>query len=119
MKITNTNCNAAAAKMSSFLLQTAEIRVENPSNKKQITIKVLFDQDLLFLRPFTIEDLCISTFGNKVSWQTKLDKVSFNLKGLFNLNFEIKLLRISFKQINSPKTQFNFLENLNLADSGC
>ena len=40
----NTNCNTVAAKASSILLQTNESLVENPSNKKQIKMKVLFNQ---------------------------------------------------------------------------
>ena len=38
----STNC---ASNISSVLLQTAEILVENPINKKQVKVKVLFDQE--------------------------------------------------------------------------
>ena len=56
---------------------------------KKIKAKVLFDQDLLFLKPITTE-------------HTK----------------QSICLPIQSKQIYSTKTQFKFLEDFNLADSG-
>ena len=75
------------------------------------------------MKPITTQEVFISMFGNKVFKPTKLDKVSLNLKGFSNQNFQIKPLCTPFicspirnQQIIFAKTQFEYLENL--ADSG-
>ena len=40
----NQNSTNCASNVSSILLQTADIVLENPNNKKQVETKVLFDQ---------------------------------------------------------------------------
>ena len=130
----STNC---ASNISSVVLQTAEILVENPINKKQVKVKVLFDQGsqksyltqrikrVLSLNPVGCENISISTFGNEVPERSRLDRVIINLKNKENKIFEIEALCKDFiclpiknQPINLVKSKFEFLNNLQLADSG-
>ena len=57
-----------ASKVSSILLQTADIVLENPNNKKQVKTKVLFDQ------------------GSQRSYVTKRIKNVLGLTAITNFN---------------------------------
>ena len=57
-----------ASKVSSILLQTADIVLENPNNKKQVKTKVLFDQ------------------GSQRSYVTKRIKNVLGLTAIANFN---------------------------------
>ena len=95
---TSTNC---ASNVSFILLQTANIIVENPNNQKLVKTKVLFDQgsqesyvtkrnkNELDLTAIAEETISISTFMNKTCENSKLERVSINLKGASNFKFSI------------------------------
>ena len=102
---TAANC---ASSISSILLQTAEIIVENPLNKKEVRVKILFDQgsqssyitkrikNILDLKPYSKESISISTFGNTKYKQNCLEKVSLNSKNNSNDSFSIEALCTDF-----------------------
>ena len=83
------------------MLQTADIVLGNPSNKKQVKTKVLFDQgsqrsyvtkrikNVLGLTVIAEETISISTCVNKSCENSKLETVSINLKGTSNFQFSI------------------------------
>ena len=102
---TSTNCSSNLA---SILLQTAEIVLENPFNKKEVKVKALLDQgsqssylsqrikSILDLDPISKETISISTFGNLNSKQSTLEKVCFNLKNESEQTFPIEALSTPF-----------------------
>ena len=102
---TLTNCPSNFA---SILLQTAEIVLENPFNKKEVRVKALLDQgsqrsylsqrikSILDLDPRSSENISISTFGNPNSKQSTLEKVCFNLKNESEQTFPIEALSTLF-----------------------
>ena len=123
--------------MASILLQTAEIVLENPLNKKELRVKALPDQNsqrsylfqrtqsILDLAPISKENISISTLGNPNSKQSTLEKVWFNLKHKLEQTFPIEALSPPFiclpvknKLVNFAKTCFDYLKDLHLADSG-
>ena len=81
------NC---ASNVSSIFLQTADIVLANPNNKKQVKTKVLFDQgsdrsyvtkrikNVLDLAAIAEETISTSTFMNKTCENFKLERVSIN-----------------------------------------
>ena len=83
-----------ASTVSSILLQTAGIVLENPNNKKQVKTKVFFDQgsqrsyvtkrikNVLGLTATAKETISISTFMNKTCENSKLKRVSIILNFL-------------------------------------
>ena len=130
---TSTNCSSNLA---SILLQTAEIVLENPFNTKEMRVKALLDQgsqrsylsqrikSILDLAPTSKENISISTLGNQNSKQSTLEKVCFNLKNESEQAFPIEALSTPFiclpikNQLNSlAKTRFDYLKDLQLADS--
>ena len=132
---TSTNC---ASNVLPILLQTTDIVLENPSNKKQVKTKVLFDQgsqrscvtkrikNVLGLTAIAQETISISTFMNKTCQNSKLKRVSKNLKGASNFKFSTEALCTPFICLhlkNQPITfawkNFEFLKDLELADTGC
>ena len=123
--------------MASILLQTAEIVLANPLNKKEVTVESLLDQSFqrscLSQRTQSILDFAsifkknifISTFRNKNWKQSTLKKVLFNLKNESEQTFPIGALSTSFiclhvknQLINFAKTCLTYLKDLQLADLG-
>ena len=117
-------------------VQTAEIVLENSFNKKEVRVKALLDQgpqrsnlsqrinSILDLAPISNENFSISTFGNPNSKQSTLEKVCFNLKNESEKTFPIEALSTPFiclpvknQLINFAKTRFDYLKDLQLADS--
>ena len=114
----STNC---ASNISSILLQTAVIVLENPNNKKQVKTSILFDQgsqrSYMTKRITNVleETISISTFMNKTCENSKLERVSINLKGVSNFKFSIEALCTPFiflplksQAITFAKTALNF-----------
>ena len=80
-------------------------------------IKSILDLDLI-----SKENSSISTFGNPNSQQSTFEEVCFNLKNEWERNFPIEAfstpvicLHVKNQRI---KTRFDYLKNLQLADSG-
>ena len=100
-----TNCSSNLA---SILLQTAEIILENPFNRKEVRVNALLDQgsqrsylsqrikSVLDLAPISKENISISTFGNPNSKQSTLEKVCFNLKNESEQTFPTEALSTPF-----------------------
>ena len=71
------------------------------------------------------ETISISTFMNKTCENSRLERVSINLKGASNFKFSIEALCTSFiclpfknQPITFAKNNFGFLKDLELADTG-
>ena len=71
------------------------------------------------------ETISISTFMNKTCENSKLERVSINLKGASNFKFSIEALCTQFtclplknQPITFARNNFEFLKDLELADTG-
>ena len=128
------NC---ASNILSILLQTGDIVLENRNNKRQVKTKVQFDQvsqrsyvtkrvkNVLGLTAIFEETISISTFMNKTCENSKLERVSINLKGASNFKFSTEALCTQFtclplknQPITFARNNFEFLKDLELADTG-
>ena len=136
---TNRGTKAAtnyAANISSVFLQTAEIEIENPENKKQVKIKCLLDpgaqmsfltdrvKNALNLKPISEENSLVNVFLSKKYEKMKSDKVSINLKRNSKNDFNMEILckpficlPIANQPIEHAQKNYEFLKDLNLADS--
>ena len=120
-----------------ILQQTAETVSENPFNKKEVRVKALLDQEsprsylsqriksILDIASIFKENISISTFEKWNSKQSTLEKVCFNLKNETEKKFRTEALSSTFTSlpvknqfINFAKTRFDYLKDLQLADSG-
>ena len=121
-----------------ILQQTAETVSENPFNKKEVRVKALLDQEsprsylsqriksILDIASIFNENISISTFEKWNSKQSTLEKVCFNLKNETEKKFRTEALSSTFTSlpvknqliINFAKTRFDYLKDLQLADSG-
>ena len=126
-----------ASNISSVLLQTADLVTENPLNKNQVKVKCLFDQGahmsfltgvikhVLNLKTISKEKTSINAFSSKRFETTELEKVCINLKinscGNFSMEVLCKpfiCLPITNQPVKYAENNFEFLKDLNLADSG-
>ena len=90
-----------ASNISSVLLQTADLFIENPLNKNQVKVKCLFDQgaqmsflterikQALNLKTISKEKTSINAFSSKKFETTELEKVGINLKINSSENFSM------------------------------
>ena len=80
---------------------------------------------MLDLTAIAEETISISTFMNKTCENSKLERVSINLKGASNFKFSIEALCAPFiclplktQPVTFAKNNFEFLRELELADTG-
>ena len=108
-----------------------------PLTKKKVRVKALLDQEsprsylsqriksILDIASIFKENISISTFEKWNSKQSTLEKVCFNLKNETEKKFRTEALSSTFTSlpvknqlINFAKTRFDYLKDLQLADSG-
>ena len=82
-------------------------------------------KSILDLAPISKENISISTFENPNSKQSTFEKIWFNLKNELEQTLPIEALSTPFiclpiknQLINFAKTCFDYLKDLQLADSG-
>ena len=104
--------------------------IENPLNKNQVKVECLFDQVVqtsflrerikhaLNLKTISREKISINAFSSKKFDTMELDKVCINLKIYSSEKFSMEVLPITNQPVKYTKTNFEFLEDLNLAHSG-
>ena len=93
-----------ASNISSVLLQTVDLVIENPLNKNQVKVKCLFDQGAqtsflterikhaLNLKTISKEKTLINAFSSKKLETIELDKVCINLKMNSSEHFSMEVL---------------------------
>ena len=94
--------------VSFVMLQTAVVIVKNPKDSKELKIKVLFDNgsqrsyisnkvgNFLDLPFESVENICISTFGNNQPSNQKANVATVQLKSKAEESINLKVLSVPF-----------------------
>ena len=119
------------------MLQTAVVIVKNPKDSKELKIKALFDNgsqgsyisnrvaNFLNLPSESVENICISTFGNNQPSNQKANVVTVQLKSKVEESIGLKVLSVAFicmplkiQPIEITQREFENLREINFADTG-
>ena len=117
--------------------RTAAVVVKNPKDSKELKIKVLFDNgsqrsyisnrvaNSLNLPSESVENICISTFGNNQPSNQKANVVTVQLKSEVEESIDLKVLSVPFicmplknHPIKIAQREFENLREFDFADTG-
>ena len=133
------NCHGyhVQSNVSFAMLQTAVVIVKNPKDSKELKIKVLFDNgsqgsyisnrvaNFLNLPSESVENICISTFGNNQPSNQKANVVTVQLKSKVEECIDLKVLSVPFicmplknQPIKIAEWECENLREIDFADTG-